>query len=336
MITLAVAGFGWWGQHLGSRLAPSDKVRIGVVVEPDPERKALARERGFETVDDYDAALARDDVDAVVLTSPNRLHEPQTLAAAAAGKHVFCEKPFAMSPAGARRSIDACVAAGVVVGVGHERRFEPAVQRVVDMIRNGELGTVMHAEANFSHDRLRGVPAGDWRTMKATAPAAAMTAMGIHLTDLLIALFGPVDSLAAFTADRVLGWETGDVVTAQLRFVAGMTATFSAILCTPHYIRLQVFGSRRWVEVINATHPDTPGGTVELTVQESGAEPVLEHYPWTDAVRANVEAFADAVDGRAPYPVSHDEIVHNIELLSAIERSAAARTVERCGAPGKS
>ncbi|MGI9505670.1 MAG: Gfo/Idh/MocA family protein, partial [Geminicoccaceae bacterium] len=120
----------------------------------------------------------------------------------------------------------------------------------------------MHAEAAFSHDKLIGVPKGDWRTMKATAPAAAMTGMGIHLTDLLISLFGRVDMLSAFTADRVLGWETGDTTTVQMRFKAGMTATFSAILYTPHFIRLHVFGSKRWVEVINSTHPDTPGGVV--------------------------------------------------------------------------
>ncbi len=322
MIKLAVVGFGWWGQHMGNRLADSGKVQIALIVEPDLKRQELARTRGFEVTGSFEAALGRDDVDAVVLTSPNALHEQQTVAAAKAGKHVFCEKPFAMSVAGALRSIDACKAAGVMVGVGHERRYETANQRVKQMIDGGDLGTIMHAEAAFSHDKLIGVPMGDWRTMKATAPAAAMTGMGIHLTDLLISLFGRVDALSAFTADRVLGWETGDTTTVQMKFKAGMTATFSAILYTPHFIRLHVFGSKRWVEVINSTHPDTPGGVVDLTVHETDAAPIKEQYPWNDAVRANLEAFADAIDRHAQYPFTHNEIVHNIELLCAIAKSA--------------
>ncbi len=329
MIRLAVVGFGWWGQHMGSRLADSQKVRVGLIVEPDSERQQVARARDFDVVGSFEQALARSDVDAVVLTSPNTLHENQTIAAAQAGKHVFCEKPFALTADGARRSIEACRAAGVTVGVGHERRFEPAIQRVKRLIAAGELGTIMHAEAAFSHDKLIHVPVGDWRTMKATAPAAAMTGMGIHLTDLLISLFGRVAALSAFTSDRVLGWETGDTVTAQMKFHDGMTASFSAVLYTPHFIRLHVFGSKRWVEVINSTHPDTPGGLVDVAIHQTDAAPVREQFAWNDTVRANLEAFADAIEGRAPYPFTHDEIVHNIEVLCAIARSADTLTVER-------
>ena len=218
--------------------------------------------------------------------------------------------------------MDACQQAGVTLGIGHERRFEPALMKVQQMIDDGSLGTVMHAEAAFSHDKLIGVTPGDWRTRKETAPAAGMTGMGIHLTDFYVALFGRVSTVQALTAKRVLDWETGDVVTVQLKFAAGMTATLSAILYTPHFIRLHVFGSDSWAEVRNDTHPDTPGGIAELTIARTNQAHVVEQFDWTDTVVVNLEAFADAVLGVSPYPYTHEQMVHNIEVLEAIARSA--------------
>jgi len=190
------------------------------------------------------------------------------------------------------------------------------------MINDASLGTVMHAESAFSHDKLIAVKPGDWRTMKATAPAAGMTGMGIHLTDYFIALFGKVVTVQAVTANRILGWETGDVVSVQLTFQAGMTATLSAILYTPHFIRLHVFGSDAWVEVRNDTHPDTPGGMAELVLARTDQPHHIERFEWTDTVVANLEAFADAVAGVAAYPYTHEQLIHNIEVLEAITESA--------------
>ena len=128
---------------------------------------------------------------------------------------------------------------------------------------------------------------------------------------------------------RVLGWETGDVVTAQLGFKAGMTATLSAVLCTPHFIRCHVFGSEKWIEVRNESHPDTPGGRVSYTEAISGQDPATEWLDWTDAVVENLEAFRAACKGTAPYPFTPFEMMHNIEVLEAIARSAEDRRAVR-------
>jgi predicted dehydrogenase len=332
MIRCAIAGYGWWGQTLSRRLAGSTKLAVSTIVEPGAERAASAREAGLTTRPALDDALGDPGIDAVILTTPNLLHEEQVRAAAAAGKHVFCEKPLALSKVSAERAVAACREAGVVLGVGHERRFEPAMAEVKRRVASGALGTVMHAESAFSHDKLIGVPKGDWRTDPKSAPAAAMTGMGIHLTDLYIWMFGPVASVAALTADRVLGWPTGDVVTVQLRFEAGMTATLSAILKTPLFLRYHVFGADAWAEVRNEAHPDTPGGTAELVIQRSAGEAERRVFDWTDSVVANLEAFADAVEGRAAYPFTADEMVHNIAVLEAIAQSAATESVVRLDA----
>lgn len=319
---IAIAGFGWWGQHMAKRLKTNPRFSVICIIEPDDNRNDDIKAAGLSRITSIDEVLGDNRLQAIILTTPNTLHEQQVIQIARAGLHVFCEKPLGITGASARRSVAACEEAGVILGIGHERRFEPAMQRVRELVNDSSLGTVMHAEAAFSHDKLIHVPPGDWRTRKETAPAAGMTGMGIHLTDYFIALFGQVSTVQALTAKRVLDWETGDVVTAQLKFKAGMTATLSAILYTPHFIRLHVFGSAAWVEVRNNTHPDTPGGIAELVLSRTDQPHKLESYDWTDTVVENLQAFADAIAGVAPYPYTHDELVHNIEVLEAIAQSA--------------
>jgi predicted dehydrogenase len=318
----AIIGYGWWGQHMLRRLADNEAIAARVVVAPSEGQRAMAQEHGVRTMATIEEALADEQIKALILTTPNTVHEQQVVAAADAGKHVFCEKPLGLSGDSARRSVAACQAAGVVLGIGHERRFEPALQRVRELISSGALGTIMHAEAAFSHDKLSHLPVGDWRTTKAVSPAAGMTAMGIHLSDLYISLFGRVKTVQAMTSNRLLNWETGDVVTAQFGFETGVTASINAVLATPHFMRFHVFGSDQWVEVRNDTHPDTPGGIAELTLARTGEPMKTERYDWTDTVVANLEAFATAIRGESAYPYTAEEMVHNIEVLEAVASSA--------------
>ncbi|MGI9499759.1 MAG: Gfo/Idh/MocA family protein [Geminicoccaceae bacterium] len=326
---IAIAGFGWWGQHMARRLIGHADITVLGVVEPDAARQGDIEAAGLEWFETLDVALLREDVDAVILTTPNLLHEEQVIQCALSGKHVFCEKPLGLTAASARRSAAACKEAGVQLGIGHERRFEKAMLALKSAIERGELGTIMHAEAAFSHDKLIHVPNGDWRTLASTAPAAGMTGMGVHLTDLLISFFGRVETVQAMTSDRSLGWETGDVVTVQLGFEAGMTAVLSAILHTPHFIRMHVFGSEKWIEIRNASHPDTPGGKVSYVEAMTGTPQVEKTFMWNDAVVANLEAFRNAAIGEACYPFTLEEMIHNIEVLEAITLSALDRRTVR-------
>ena len=322
MIKTALIGFGWWGQHIARCLVDNPNFELVCVVEPVKALHNGIKRLGLKVLENYEDALSFPEVEALIITSPNDLHDEQVVQAASAGKHVFCEKPLSLSAAGAKASIKACRTAGLILGIGHERRFEPAILALRKLLDDGAVGTVMHTEMAFSHDKLIGLTSDSWRTTSAFAPAAGMTQMGIHLTDLLISFYGPVTSLHAITADRSLGWETGDVVTVQLQFKAGMTATLQAILHTPHFIRTHVFGSDMWVEIRNATHPDTPGGKATMERYRSIDDVETKIFDWTDSVTANLEAFAAAIRGEAPYPYSDFELLHNIEVLDAIVQSA--------------
>jgi predicted dehydrogenase len=322
MIRAAVVGIGWWGKHVIQRMAGSDLMRITLAIDPKPDARRCAQHQGLASASHLDAALAEPAIDAVLLCTPHTLHAEQVRTVAAAGKHVFCEKPLALTRADAEASVAACRNAGLVLGIGHERRFEPAIKEVRRLVDEGALGTILHAEANFSHDKLANVALGDWRTSPLHAPAAGMTAMGIHLTDLLIDLLGPVSEVFAATTSRVAYKDNGDVVSVHLRFDSGPTGYINAILVTPLFICLRIYGTEAWVEVINHTHPDTPGPAT-LTLQQKHGRRTQRQFPWTDTVRENLELFASTIEGKARYIFTDRQKIANIAALEAICRSAA-------------
>jgi predicted dehydrogenase len=323
MIDAAVIGLGWWGRHLVESVqGSSERIRFvrAADIAPEAAQDFAARHR-LRLSADYADALADPDVEAVVLTTPHASHAEQALQAAEAGKHVFVEKPLALSGADAERTVAACEAAGVVLGVGHERRFEPALIEIKRLITAGELGTIMHAEANFSHDSLANLDASNWRLAPEHAPAAGMTAMGVHLTDSLIDMLGPVDHLYAETAKQATAAPGGDVVSVLLRFRGGATGFVTSILKTPFFMRLHVFGSDAWVEARDRVRPEAEG-LVDFTVCRAGGEPETRQIEAIDAARANLEAFAEAAAGGTPYPIPAADMVHNVAVLEAIAASA--------------
>ena len=156
MINAAVVGLGWWGKQIVNSLqGKRDNIAVvrGVEVDPEPIADFL-REKNLPLCTDYQQALDDKDIDAVILTLPHSLHEEAVLQAAAAGKQIFCEKPLSLTAASAKKMVEACNDAGIVLGLGHERRYEPAMEELARMVKAGELGTVLNVEGNFSHDKF--------------------------------------------------------------------------------------------------------------------------------------------------------------------------------------
>ncbi len=327
MLDVAIIGLGWWGRIITGTLAESAKLRVRRAVDADPQAARWASERGIAASTDYADALADPAVKGVVLCTPHSLHTGQIAAAAAAGKHVFCEKPLALTRADVEASVRRCREAGVVLAVGHERRFEPPMLEVKRLVRSGELGTVLQIEASFSQDKFLSLPPANWRLSEREAPAGPMTATGIHQLDLAVGLLGPAER--AFASVRRLGSNlaNGDTLGALVTFKSGANLLLSAILATPFAGRFAVYGNEGWVEVRDKAHPEAPEGWVLTRCRRRG-KPESRDYPAAAAVRANLEAFADAAEGRALYPVPAAEMIANIAALEAIFRSAASGTVE--------
>lgn len=322
MLNVAVIGMGWWGKTLVTGMKKSPKFRVLKGVKRNPATEAeFARANEFELTSDYNAVLKDPAIQAVILCTPHTLHTDEIIAAANAGKHVFCEKPLSLTRADAVRAMDAVNRNKVVIGVGHERRFEPPIMDLMRIVKSGELGVPLQVEANFSQDKFLTLPADNWRLTPDEAPAGPMTATGIHILDLSVGIFGEAES--ALCSVRQLGSQltNGDTLAALVSFRKGGHALLTAILATPFDGRFAVYCSKGWIEVRDKAHPSTPQGWT-VTKVVSGDTRTTQEYAPAFSVLGNLEAFADAVEGRAPYPVPQNEMIANIAALEAIIESA--------------
>jgi predicted dehydrogenase len=323
-----VIGLGWWGRVIVPLAKSSTKLRVVAVADPDPAAAQVAGQQSVPLAKSYEDVLENPGVEGVVLCTPHTLHTDQIVRAANAGKHVFCEKPLSLSRKEVLRAVEACNQNGVKLAVGHEKRFEPPIHELMRMAKSGELGTPLQIEANFVQDKFLSLPPDNWRLSAKEAPAGPMTATGIHLLDLSIGVMGPAERVLASV--KTLGSElrNGDTLGILVNFRSGANALLSAILATPFDGRFAVYGSKGWAEVRDKAHPESPRGWT-LTTHLRGGEKQTRDYPPAKAVLANLEAFADAAMGGAPYPVPQAEMIANVSALEAIFRSAANGNVER-------
>jgi predicted dehydrogenase len=313
MINAAIVGLGRWGRTLVAAAEGSDKLRFTRAVSRDPGRhRDFAAAHRLELAEGLAPVLADPHIDAVVLATPHSLHCEQIIAAAAAGKAVFCEKPLCLTAADARRAIAACEEAGVVLGVGTDKRFFPAFQELLRLTKSGALGELLHLETHFSNE-VSGNFAG-WRHDPAESPAGGMTGTGVHMLDAMIALAGPVRRIQAQLVTKKPPPDPLDVISVLLEFESGASGTLSAVRSTPYYCRLHAFARNASAEAL---------GRAELILRQSGAKAQRFTFASVDSVRANLDAFADAVAGTAPYPIPTAEMLATVAAFEAI--AAAVR-----------
>jgi predicted dehydrogenase len=321
MFTAAVVGLGWWGRNLVNTSAQGDKIKVLSVTAGHPENhQDFADEAGVTLAKSYDEILENKDIDAVILATPHTQHEQQFLDAVAAGKQVFCEKPFSLTKDSAMRMVAAAEAKNLVIGVGHERRFESSMEEAQAFLSQGKHGTALHLEGNYSHNLLAELPLDSWRVSPAEGPSLPLTGMGIHFTDMYLWFFGPIESVNAQTAKRQAEWEAGDVITLQLKFASGATGLISSMATTPYYGRLSAFGTDGWIEVRDSGHPQAGGETYVTTCDKAGAQETHTLGP-KNAVKANLDEWADAVEGKGDYRFTSQQLIDNVGVLEAIAKS---------------
>jgi len=316
MLNVAIVGPGRWGLRLVDAVcAPaSAKLRFTHAVARTPDAvRTHCSARGLSLTGDLAQVLADPGVDAVVLATPHSQHAEQVAAAAKAGKHVFVEKPFTLDAASARAAARACRDAGVVLALGHNRRFLPAFAEMQGSVASGSLGEILHLEGNFSGNFGLGYQPGGWRAAQAESPAGGMTAMGIHIIDAFIGLAGPIAAIRCESQRKALEPELDDTTSAFARFANGATGCISTLTATGRIFRLQVFGTRGWLHLLEHR--------VLETCDIEGKVRRIE-YPQVDIERAELEAFADAVAGAAIYPVPVEDAIHGVAVMEAAIRSA--------------
>jgi predicted dehydrogenase len=327
MIRTAVIGLGWWGQTILKTLQNSTVIAPVLAVDPLDQARASAAALDIPTAPRFEDALAAANVEAVILCTPQQHHAEQIVAAARSGRHVFCEKPLCTTSAEAEAAIAAARTAGVQLGIGHERRFEPAVIEMRKRFASGEFGNPLLLEGNFSQDKFLKLPHDNWRLSKTENPTGPLSATGIHMMDLSIALLGRPISVWARLAQLGSDFENGDTLSMTIGFENGATAMLGAVLATPFMGRLALLGSRGWMEIRDRSHPENSTGW-DVTRVYRDEMPVTAFYAAHPAVRDNLEAFGRAALGEAPYPVALDEMLANVRSFEAIQRSVKSGAIE--------
>ena len=298
MVNAAMVGLGRWGKSLMAAAAGSE--RIGFTRTADPAEGSRLED-----------VLRDASIRAVVLATPHSLHREQAQAAAAAGKHVFCEKPLALSVADARAIVDACNRAAVKLAVGHNRRFWPAMRALKQTVDAGRLGRVLHVEGHNSNENSNRV-AGGWRTLERESPGGGFTGAGLHALDAMVSVCGPVRRVHAQLLRLREETPPLDAMSALYEFESGVSGLLATVRATPFYWRVHVFGTEGSAEVL---------GETELVLRLSGAAPEMITLPPVDSLRAELEAFADAVEGRAPYPISEAQMLATMGAFEATLRA---------------
>ena len=302
-------------------LVHSDELELAAVCRRDGEaaRAFAARFGGCAAYDSAAALLADDAVEAVIVSTPTDTHCEYTLAAAAAGKHVMCEKPMARDRHEARRMIDACRDAGVALGVAYRRRLFPQVLEAKKRIAAGEIGPVVCTRSHYAGGG--GFGPGVWQGQPVIG--GALMEMAVHRIEVLLNLADkqPVEVSALVDTVYHKDWQVDDSDALLLRFADGTIGVHSTIMTSkPRRDFAQVDGAEGRIVIDGlefggtAIELETEAGRTQVSITPLEApyfdQPMLEDF--AAAARAGRE------------PVCHGGMGYRVQAVADAAREASA------------
>jgi predicted dehydrogenase len=315
MINAAIVGLGRWGSNHVNAVAGSPRIRYVCAVTRNPAAaQGFAAQHRLALTTSFEEVLADPLIDAVVLATPHSRHVDEVVAAAKAGKAVWCEKPLAPTRAEAVRAVDACRAAGVTLASGYNRRFFSSMRELARVVDSGALGDILHVEGHFSNEYSIHVVGGGWRDDPGESPALGMTGCGLHVLDALVSLAGPIRLIDAKAFARKPVPDPRDAVAVLATFASGATGMMATVRASAPFWRVHVFGTNGAAE---ARDEDT------LRVALIGKLPREETFTRVDSLRAACEAFAEAVEHRTPFAITPADLVDVTAAFEAVIASLA-------------
>ncbi len=309
-------------------LAAMPEIELVAIADDDEARgTAAVAQFGGQWYADYHDLLVRDDLTAVIVTSPNASHREMVVAAAEAGKHILCEKPLATTRPDALAMIAACQAHGVTLMTAFPMRFSPAVLALRAAVQAGEVGTPRAVMAT-NHGTM---PPG-WFSDPALAGGGAVMDHTVHVADLLRWIFGcEITRVYAEVDTRIHpGISTDDVAVLMMELENGMFASLDPSWARPATwptwggLTMDVIGDRG-VVAMNAFNQ-----TLQRYDDRTGRYSLV---PWTEGGDpAMLRAFFDAIERDAEPPITGEDGLHAMEVaLCAYE---SARLHEPVACPG--
>jgi len=293
---------------------------VVAIASRDLERaRAAARRLGVPSAyGTYEALLAADDVDAVYVPLPNDLHAEWTMKAAAAGKHILCEKPLAMTAAQAEEMAAACSEAGVKLAEAFMYRHHPSWVEAVRLVHGGAIGELQAVQSWFSYfnddpDNIRN---------RAANGGGAIMDIGCYNINLSRMLFGaePIAVRSAVRRDPAMGVDT--LSSAVLEFASGGQATFTCSTRAEDYQRVHIVGTEGRIE-IEIPFNIPPDRETRILITSGGEPPVapatdVRAFPAADQYTIQAQLFADAVLNDSDVPVPVSDAIANLRVIESI------------------
>jgi predicted dehydrogenase len=287
-----------------------------------------------------DDLLADPEVEAVYIASPVACHAGQIVRAAAAGKHVLCEKPLCLTLQQAKQAVAACRKHQVMLQEGYMMKFHGAHAKIKQMIEAGRLGKIVYMRAQLScwYPRIEGA----WRQDPKTGGGGALIDMATHLYDLLEFFAGPIRRIVALTGTLVQDYKSDDASTTLLEFRSGAQATVDCFYCIPDEAsrtRLEVYGSQGAV-LSEGTIGQSKAGKLEgifglgdAAYDAAQNKDVVRKFqripfPSVNPYTAECEYFADCIlQGRPPAVNDAKNALHLMALVEKAYGSSKTRRV---------
>jgi predicted dehydrogenase len=310
-LRVASIGIGWWSDVLADAVQRSGKLKIvSCYTRSAEKRQAFANKYACRVAPSYEALLADPEIEAIINTTPNNAHRATCLSAAAAGKHLFLDKPIANSIADGHAITAACRQAGVVLALGYQRRRESHFRWIKQQIDAGLFGRLVNAEANISRDRLGKIDLGSWRYRADGMPGGVMLQIGIHYTDVLEYLLGPIKAVRGQLARLVLPGDNPDVASLLLQHASGALSTLNASYASAsEFYLMNIYGK-------DATaYYDLHNGL--RVIKRGEREPARVLSTNIDTLVEQLEEFAAAIRGGGEIEVGGEYATRSLAVVRA-------------------
>lgn len=339
-VRVAAVGLGRWATVLADAYTRSDQIQLVTCFSRSASKRTAFSERFHCGQDEsLEAILRRDDVEAVIVTVPNDQHAEVIEQVAAAGKHVYVEKPIAIDLDDARRIKRAVEGAGVVFLCGHSARRLGGLRKMKELITSREVGDVSMVEATFANERGLELRAGDWRGDPTKAPGGPLTQLGIHQIDNLQFLLGSVKQVYCAGTSMYTQVANETVLQAVMEFENGCMAYLGSNWVCPGHFMVNAYATKgnlfyqldfSWWSNSNTT--DEHSSLTWTRFESFGADPdnrVLETiqapFAHTDHLRDELDEFAQAIRSGQPIEVDADVAIRNVAVLRAALESMRRR-----------
>jgi predicted dehydrogenase len=320
-MNVACLGIGWWSDVLADAIKRSGKLKIvSCYSRSSDKRDKFAAKYGCRAARSYEEILEDRSIEAIINTTPNSVHRETTLAAAKAGKHTFLDKPIANTIDDARALTQACRTADVVLALGYQRRRESHFRWIKQNLE--DFGKLVNAEANISRDRLGKIDLSSWRYTAEGMPGGVMLQIGIHYTDVLEYLLGPIKAVSGRFVRLVLPGDNPDVASLVLEHENGALSTLNASYASAsEYYLMNIYGKEAsaYYDLHQGLRYLKRGSTTSQAVQVTKNDPIVEE----------LEEFAAAVRGEAQPEMDGERATASLAvLLAGIKSAKEGRRVE--------